>query len=164
MDIYLDTLLHLPFATVESFREIDNFIYFKIGLINEEIICPHCQKKISDIHQVEHVLIRDLPVFGRKVYLRVPRRQFYCQDCHKHSTERLEFIEWRHRYTRRYEETIHEKVRHLSIEQVSREEEISRDVVQSIFNYLEENKKREWGHPKRVGIDEFAKKKAIRIS
>jgi hypothetical protein len=26
MDIYLDTLLHLPYATVESFREVEDFI------------------------------------------------------------------------------------------------------------------------------------------
>jgi hypothetical protein len=37
MDIYLDTLIHLPWATVESFREIDGIVYFKIGLLNEEI-------------------------------------------------------------------------------------------------------------------------------
>jgi transposase len=159
MDIYLDTLLHLPFATVESFQEIDDFIYFKIGLINEEIFCPHCQKEITEIHQTEYVLIRDLSVFGRKVYLKVPRRQFYCSDCHKYSTEKLEFIEWRHRYTRRYEESIHEKVKNANIEQVGREEELSRDIVQSIFNHVEEKKKRDWGHPKRVGMDEFAQRK-----
>jgi len=159
MDIYLDTLLHLPFATVESFREIDDFIYLKIGLINEEIFCPHCQKKITEIHQTEYVLIRDLSVFGRKVYLKVPRRQFYCSDCHKYSTEKLEFIEWRHRYTCRYEESIHEKVKNANIEQVGREEELSRDIVQSIFNHVEEKKKRDWGHPKRVGMDEFAQRK-----
>ena len=56
MDIYLDTLLHLPFATIESFQEVDNFIYFKIGLINEEIKCCHCQKKLTEIHQKEYVL------------------------------------------------------------------------------------------------------------
>jgi transposase len=159
MDIYLDTLLHLPFATVESFREVDDFTYFKIGLINEEISCPHCQKIISEIRQIEYVLIRDLSVFGKKVYLQVPRRQFYCPDCHKYSTERLEFIEWRHRYTRRYEESISKKVKHTSIEEVSREEELSRDVVQSIFNYLEERRKQDWGHPKRIGMDEFSRRK-----
>ena len=52
MDIYLDTLLHLPFATVENFQEVDNFIYFKIGLINEEIECSHCQKKRNRSEEV----------------------------------------------------------------------------------------------------------------
>jgi transposase len=141
MDIYLDTLLHLPNATVESFREVEDFIYWKIGLINEEINCPHCQKRIAEIHQVEYVLIRDLPVFGRKVYLQVPRRQFYCYDCHKYSTERLEFVEFHHRHTHRFEESIHAKVKRANIEDVSREEELSRDKVQKIFNSIEESKK-----------------------
>jgi transposase len=159
MDIYLDTLIHLPWATVESFREIDGIVYFKIGLLNEEINCLNCQKKIDEIHQIEYGLIRDLPVFGRKVYLQVPRRQFYCRDCEKHWTERLEFVEFHHRHTRRYEENIHEKVKHSSIEQVSQEEKLSRDKVQRIFNFIETRKKPTWGHPKRIGIDEFAQRK-----
>jgi transposase len=142
MDIYLDTLLHLPDATVESFREVEDFIYLKIGLINEEINCPHCRKRIAEIHQVEYVLVRDLPVFGRKVYLQVPRRQFYCSDCHKYSTERLEFVEFHHRHTHRFEESIHAKVKRANIEDVSREEELSRDKVQKIFNSIEESKKK----------------------
>jgi len=142
MDIYLDTLLHLPHATVESFREVEDFIYFKIGLINEEINCLHCEKRIAEINQVEFVLIRDLSVFGRKVYLEVPRRQFYCSDCHKYSTERLEFVEIHHRHTRRYEESIHAKVKRSNIEEVSREEELSREKVQKIFNEIEASKKK----------------------
>jgi transposase len=50
-------------------------------------------------------------------------------------------------------------VRHSNIEQVSREEELSREIVQSIFNKVEKSKKREWGNPKKVGIDEFAERK-----
>jgi transposase len=155
MDIHLDTLLHLPDATVESFREVEDFIYFKIGLINEEINCPHYQTRIAEIHQVEYVLIRDLPVFGRKVYLPVPRRQFYCFDCHKYSTERLEFVEFHHRHTACFEESIHTKVKRANIEDVSREEQLSRDKVQKIFNFIEASKKN-WEHPKRISIDEFA--------
>jgi transposase len=158
MDIYLDTLLHLPEATVERFREVEDFIYLKIGLINEEINCPHCQKRIAKIHQVEYVLIRELPVFGRKVYLQMPRRQFYCSDCHKYSTEGLEFVEFHHRHTHRFEESIHVKVKRANIEDVSREEELSRDKVQKIFNFIEARKKN-WEHPKRIGIDEFACRK-----
>ena len=84
MDIYLDTLIHFLWSTVESFREIDGIVYFKIGLLNEVINCVNCQMKIVEIHQIEYVLIRDLPVFSRKVYLQVPRRQFYCRNCEKY--------------------------------------------------------------------------------
>ncbi|PSB60738.1 hypothetical protein C7B79_24670 [Chroococcidiopsis cubana CCALA 043] len=30
------------------------------------------------MHQNRPMLVRDLPSFGRVVYLKVPRRQFYC--------------------------------------------------------------------------------------
>ena len=69
MDIYLDTLIHLPWATVESYREIDGIDYYKIEILNQENNCLNWQKKIDEIHQREYGLIRDLPVIGRKVYL-----------------------------------------------------------------------------------------------
>ena len=50
MEIYLDTLINLPWATVESFREIDGIVYFKIGLLKEEINCINCEKKIEEIY------------------------------------------------------------------------------------------------------------------
>jgi transposase len=50
-------------------------------------------------------------------------------------------------------------VKRANIEDVSREEELSRDKVQKIFNSIEESKKKNWEHPKRIGIDEFACRK-----
>ena len=37
--------------------------------------------------------------------------------------------------------------------------ELSREKVQSIFNHIEESKEKDWGNPKKIGIDEFAQKK-----
>ena len=50
MDIYLDTLIHLPCATVESFREIEEIVYFKNGLLNEENNYINYQKKSDEIN------------------------------------------------------------------------------------------------------------------
>ena len=57
--------------------------------------------------------MRDLAIFGQVVYLNVPRRQFYCQNCQKYPTEPLSFVEKRRNYTIRYEEYIYEKVKEL---------------------------------------------------
>ncbi len=81
------------------------------------------------------MLIRDLPVFGRVVYLKVPRRQFYCSNCQRYFTERLEFADWERRYTQRYEEYIYQRIKSSNIEQVSREEGLSFEKVQGIFNH-----------------------------
>lgn len=100
MDFYLDTLLHLPHITVDGCNEVDGVVFLKLKCLNETIRCPHCGEALDQINQVESVLIRDLPIFGKPVYLQVPRRQFHCLSCHKFCTERLEFITWRHRQTR----------------------------------------------------------------
>ena len=103
MDFHLDTLLNLPDVMVESCIYQDNEVYFGLRFLTEESCCPHCGSHSEKLHQNRPVLIRDLPVFGRIVYLKVPRRQFYCSNCQRYFTERLEFVDWERRYTQRYE-------------------------------------------------------------
>ncbi|NJL02929.1 MAG: transposase family protein, partial [Spirulinaceae cyanobacterium SM2_1_0] len=77
------------------------------------------------------------------VQLKVPRRQFYCKNCQKYFTERLEFIDWGRKYTQRYEEYIYHRVNASSVEQVKREEDLSWDQVQGIYkNQCEHRKKK----------------------
>lgn len=73
-------------------------------------------------------------MFGKPVYLQVPRRQFHCLGCQKFRTERLEFVAWRHHHTGRYEQTIYEQVKQSSLEEVSRREGLGVATVRAIFN------------------------------
>lgn len=57
---------------------------------------------------------------GNPIYLRVPRRQFYCVQCQRYSTERLEWVDSQRRHTRRYESNIYERVLGSSLEKVAR--------------------------------------------
>ena len=111
------------------------------------------------LHQNRPVLIRDLPVFGRRVYLKVPYRQFYCSNCQRYFTEGLQFGDWERRYTLIYEETIYERIQASSIAQVSREEGISFDQVQGIFNPKHAQKNEDWGEVIRLSIDEISLRK-----
>ena len=97
------------------------------------------------MHQVRPILVRDLPVFGLSGYLKIPRRQFDCRNCQHYRTERLEFIDWERHYTRRYEEQIDQRVQSCSIEQVSREEQLSPDVVNGIFEHRSSGIKKKTG-------------------
>ena len=78
----------------------------------------------------------DIPVKVAQIYidLSLARRQFYCSNCQRYFTERLEFVDWERRYTQRYEENIYLKIQSSSIEQVSREEGLSFDKVQGLQN------------------------------
>jgi transposase len=158
MDLHLETLLNLPLATIESCQIQDNTVTLTLGLLNEQCNCPYCQTPSEELKRNRPSLVRDLPVFAFTVYLKVPRRQFYCKKCQKYFTERLSFVDWERRYTQRYEEYIFEKVKATSIEQISREEELSWDKVQGIFKH-QFKKKEPWGEPTRVSIDEVSQRK-----
>jgi transposase len=110
-------------------------VYLRLRFLTEKSDYPHCHAQSDELHQNRPVLIRDLAVFGKVVYLQVPRRQFYCRECQRYFTERLAFIDWERRYTQRYEDYVYQRVKTTSIEQVSRSEELSCDQVQGIFKH-----------------------------
>ena len=89
--------------------------------------------------------MRDLPAFGQPVYLKIPRRNFYCRHCQKYVTERLDFLNWRRQYTRRYEENIYQRVLHSNMEQISREEGLTPEQVEGIFNSVSSYVKKKTG-------------------
>jgi transposase len=140
MDFYLDSLLHLPYVTVDSFKEVEGTAVLKLKFLNETIACPDCHATLDDIHQVEVVLIRDLPVFGKPVYLQVPRRQFHCAACQRFWTERLEFVSGQHHFTQRYAQAVYEQVKQTSIEAVSRAEGVSASTVRAMFEQQAANR------------------------
>jgi transposase len=142
MDIHLDTLLGLPYVTVFTCYKKSGFIILKLELINPGINCPHCQTYTDKLHEDRPILVRDLSICGQQVYLQVPRRQFECYHCQKTSTERLSFLEMRRQYTIRYEEYIYERVKELTVEQVSQNEDLSAKIVASIFQRIAARKKK----------------------
>jgi transposase len=142
MDIHLDTLLGLPYVTVFTCYQKEGFVILKLELINQGSNCPHCQTYTDKLHEDRPILARDLAICGQKVYLQVPRRQFECPDCKKVSTARLSFLEMRRQYTIRYEEYIYERVKELTVEQVSQNEDLSPKIVASIFQRMATRKKR----------------------
>jgi transposase len=109
MDFHLDTLLNLPYTTVEIC--LQQGVVMKLRLLQEKSNCPHCQQPSENLHQNRPVLVRDLPVFGQSVQLQVPRRRFYCQPCQRYFTEHLTFVEWERRYIQRYEDYIYQRVK-----------------------------------------------------
>lgn len=142
MDFRLDTLLNLPQITVISCQQQEGFTLLKLEFLNEGITCPHCQTYTDNLHQTRPILVRDLSIFGQGVYLQIPRRQFICPHCRKYPTEPLVWIEKGRNYTKRYEEHIYERVKELTIEQVSRTEKLSAEQVQKIFSRQASQKKK----------------------
>lgn len=142
MDFHLDTLLNLPNIVADSYSTTLDAIVVKLQLVNAGINCPNCNEYISHVHQTRPVLVRDLSVFGQVVYLKVPRRQFYCSNCKTSPTELLSWVNKKQRQTNRYQEYLYEKVKELTVKQVSENEKMSEDAVQDIFHKVAQLKKR----------------------
>jgi transposase len=142
MNTQVDSLLNLPGITVIGSKEVEGYLCFQVQISQLSTNCPHCQKSTKELHQVTWRLVRDLPAFGKAVYLKVPRRKFYCRRCQRYSTERLEFLNRGRLYTKRYEENIYQRVVNSNVEQVGREECLSPMAIQGIFNWVSRQKKK----------------------
>lgn len=145
MDFHLDGLLNLPDITIERCIKNDTKTILKVNLLTAYATCPHCQKSTDELHQIRPILIRDLSISGQLIELEIPRRQYYCKNCQKYFTEQLCFVDEGRRYTQRYEEYIYHRVQVTTVEQVKREEELSWDQIQGIFNHKRSQVKKPHG-------------------
>jgi transposase len=130
---------------VDGYAIVEGYICLNLKIPNSEITCPYCQKPTRELHQIRSMLVRDLPTFGQPVYLKVPRRQFYCRYCQKYVTEKLNFVSSRRPYSHRYESYIYERVLMSNMSQVGREENLTPDQVESIFNFVSQSLKKKSG-------------------
>ena len=142
MDFHLDTLLNLPDIVADSYSSTLDTIVIKVRLVNDGINCPNCNEYIHKLHQIRPILVRDLSIFGQVVYLKVPRRQFYCTNCKTSPTESLSWLNKKQRQTNRYQEYIYERVKELTVKQVSENEKMSEDAIQDIFHKVASSKKK----------------------
>ena len=145
MSFHLDYLLALPGVRVETCTQVEEKIFLGLSILSEGIVCHHCKHYTEKLHQNRPILVRDLSVFGRPVYLKIPRRQFYCPSCQRYPTERIDFLDVKRRHTQRYEQNIYERVKQSSMEQIVREEGLSYDEIKGIFEQVNKSKKKTIG-------------------
>lgn len=146
MSFHLDYLLALPGVRVETCTQVEGKIFLVLSILSEGIVCHHCKHYTEKMHQNRPILVRDLSVFGRAVYLKIPRRQFYCPSCQRYPTERIDFLDIKRRHTQRYEQNIYERVKQSSMEQMAREEGLSYDEIKGIFEQVNKSKKKLTGN------------------
>jgi transposase len=102
--------------------------------ISEAGVCPDCGKPSVKVHDNgEEQLIRDLPIWSKRCWLKYTPRRFECQECERTFVERVAWKAPELNYTQRYEEHVYEQARRESIADVARDERLSEDVVTSIF-------------------------------
>jgi len=161
----LSDFVDIPSVRVIGYRkEVDRF-EIDVELEWNSAVCPGCGVRSSRKHSAKPLLLRDLPCFGRPVYLLLPRRQFKCRHCSKPFTERLTFVEFGSSFTKRYEQYIYEQCHERSFTVVGNQERVSDTLIRKVYDSYASRDLQPRGRPKAIrvlGIDEISTRKGHR--
>lgn len=161
----LADFLDIASVRVTGYRkEVDRFEVF-VELESNSGVCPQCGVRSTRQHSQKPIPVRDLPCFGRQVYLVVPRRRFKCRHCDTPFTEYLPFVDFRTSFTKRYEQYVYEQCKDRSFTTVEKQEGISDTVIARIFESHSSTHIQPRGRPKRLrvlGLDEISTRKGHR--
>ena len=80
----------------------DKRIDFVLNRIEERpCVCSGCGKvHNTPVHSIDTVIVEDLPISGKRVFLHVPKGRFLCQEDNRIRTEELGWL--RGRVTKRF--------------------------------------------------------------
>ncbi|ELR97900.1 ISL3 family transposase [Gloeocapsa sp. PCC 73106] len=150
-------LLGIPEIVVEDSKEIDNTIILTVKASIKKGICPRCGQVSHRLHQNKYHLVKDLPISGKEVILKVNRRQFKCDTCQKPFSEKLNFVGEKKNFTKRYAEKITEQVIHSDVKNVALSNRLTDEQVWSMVIFITKSMKPiNLDNLKRLGIDEIS--------
>ncbi len=129
----LNTLLDLPQMTITAVESNDKEVHIHLVHTTERRRCSQCGQESTELHQNHPRIVRDLPISGKTCYLHFTKRRFFCSQCRRPFSERLDFVDPYRDYTRRYQDYIYRLVRENNISYVERIEGLSYEVVERIF-------------------------------
>jgi transposase len=126
-------------------------------------VCPKCAVKSYSVHDRRWVQVKDAPVRGKAILLKIRKRRFRCPSCKSVFTEPISLIKKGFRTTRRYRRDLAWACHNLvDLKKVQRSFKCSSWLVYKVFYEELERKYREikndpW--PKTIGIDEHSFKR-----
>lgn len=120
-------------------------------------VCPKCAKLCYGIYDRRWVTVKDAPIRGRKIVLRIRKRRFWCSACKKPFTEPVPGISKGHRTTARFQrelrwacdtfESLKKAQRHMGCS--------TSTLYRLYYKQLElDLRKRQYPWPRSIGVDE----------
>lgn len=120
-------------------------------------VCPRCASKSSSGYDSRVVKIRDEPLRGTSVFLKIKKRRYYCHTCRKPFTEFIPGIWPKRRTTQRLRESVRNACNRFScMSEVQKTFCLSSSFVYKVYyEQLElQNRQLIKEYPKQLGIDE----------
>ena len=162
MEINIELLLNLPNLSVLDCSISDKEAHIYCENTSSTCVCPSCLRPSSSVRMYQERTVRDMALLGRKVYLHLKVRQFFCQDCKRYFNESFSFVEASKTMTTRYEEYLYFLSDNLCINQVSIKEDVVWLSVNNIYKHYSDKqieKRKVWQEVRYLGIDEISVKK-----
>ena len=114
--------------------------------------CPCCGEFTDKIHDYRDQLIKDIPVFGKKLIIHLRKRRYCCQ-CGKRFFEKNTFLPRYHRMTNRLSaHIINELANEVSFTSVAQKVNLSTTTIMRVFDLVSYAPKQ---LPTTLSIDEF---------
>lgn len=149
---FTEKLTGLQGLSIEKVEENQNTIHIHCKLERKKHKCPCCGKLTNTIHDYREQVIKDIPAFGKYVFIHIKKRRYRC-TCGKRFAEKNKFLPRYHRMTNRLSAYIIDKLRDaVTYTSIAREMNLSVNTVIRVFGVVD------YGHknlPSALSIDEF---------
>lgn len=149
---FTEKLTGLQGLSIEKVEENQNTIHIHCKLERKKHKCPCCGKLTNTIHDYREQVIKDIPAFGKYVFIHIKKRRYRC-TCGKRFAEKNKFLPRYHRMTNRLSAYIIDKLRDaVTYTSVAREMNLSVNTIIRVFGVVD------YGHknlPSALSIDEF---------
>ena len=108
MDDFVTELLNIPDTNVLSYKITEENVYIYIESAEAKIPCRQCGRETKSKGLGQEVKLRHLSILGRPCYLIIKPKRGICEYCDDKPTtnQRLDWYEYKSRYTKAYETNV----------------------------------------------------------
>ncbi len=134
---FTEKLTGLQGLSIEKVEENQNTIHIHCKLERKKHKCPCCGKLTNTIHDYREQVIKDIPAFGKYVFIHIKKREDIAVLAVKRFAEKNKFLPRYHRMTNRLSAYIIDKLRDaVTYTSVAREMNLSVNTVIRVFLVL----------------------------
>jgi len=142
---------------------------FEAEKVSEFEVCPRCAKACYGVYDRRWVAVKDSPIRGRKIIIKIKKRRFWCAACKKPFTEPVPGISKGHRTTARFQRELRWACDTFeSLKKAQQHMGCSTSTLYRLYYKQVELdlRKRQYPWPKAIGIDEhkYAKNRIKRYA
>lgn len=146
-------ILGLSNLIIKNMISYQDTTYFEVEMIRKPHKCPCCGTMTKRIHDYRIQKVKDLPAFGKNIFLYLRKRRYVCTKCNKRFYEKVEFLPKYHRMTSSMVTQILMLLASTSsFKSVAKQMNLSPNTVTRVFDQLSYNNA---SLPRIIAFDEF---------